>query len=351
MPRHLVSGEKTVRWFPVLLLSAFLLSRPAAAAELRLYNWQDYVAPSVLESFTAETGITVTVSTYASNEEMYTRVKAAPDAYDLIVPDQYMVARMAAEGLLEPLNGPGLSNFYNLEPAWIDSPHDPGNRFSVPYLCGTTSFAVDTQALPGLPPTLATLFQPPAAAQGRIALLAELDEVFSLAALYLGVPICTESAVDLGRIESVLSRLKPMVAAFPGENLPQSIADPRYLIHMAWNGDALRARGQRPAMTYVYPREGVLAWLSAVAIPKGARNREAARRFIDFLLRPDIAAQQTNYTGYANAVLGSEAFLASDMQRAPEFAVPPAVRLTFVPACSASALERRQRVLETLRLP
>lgn len=342
--------ETTLRWL-LVLLTAFLLTPPAAAAELRLYNWQDYIAPAVLERFTAETGIAVTVTTYASNEEMYAGVKAAPAAYDLIVPDQYMVARMAAEGLLEPLDGPGLANFYNLEPAWIDSPHDPGNRYSVPYLCGTTSFAIDSEALPGLPPTLATLFQPPAAAQGRIALLAELDEVFALAALYLGVPLCTESPIDLGRIESVLSRLKPMVAAFPKEDLPQSIADRQYLIHMAWNGDALRARALRPAMTYVYPREGVLAWLSAIAIPKGARNRDAARRFIEFLLRPEVAAQQTSYTGYANAVQGSEGFLASDMQRAPEFAVPPAVRLTFVPSCNASAVAKRRKVLEVLRAP
>lgn len=260
-----------------------------------------------------------------------------------------MVDRMAAEGLLEPLDGPTLSNFYNIEPAWIGTPHDPTNRYSVPYLCGTTSFALDTQALPNALPNLATFFQPPPEALGRMALLAELDEVFALAALYLGVPICTESAVDLGRIESVLSRLKPFIAAFPKEDLPKSIADPRYLMHMAWNGDVLRARTSRPAMHFVYPREGVLAWLSALAIPKGAANKQAAIRFIDFLLRPDIAARQTEYTGYANAVQGSDEHLAAEMQRAPEFAVPPSVRMIFVPRCSNSAVAMRQKVLESLK--
>ena len=330
------------------LLALLWCGTAVQADELHLYNWQDYVAPEAIARFEADTGIRVVLTTYASNEDMYAGVRQEPGRFDLIVPDQYMVARMAAEGLLEPFDGTTLSHFYNLEPAWIGTPHDPTNRFSVPYLCGTTSFAVDSQALPEVPASLATLFQPPAAANGRIALLAELDEVFALAALYLGVPICTESAVDLGRIDSVLSRLRPQIAAFPKENLPRSIADSRYLMHMAWNGDVLRARASRPAMTFVYPREGVLAWLSAMAIPKGAPNKAAALRFIDFLLLPEIAALQTEYTGFANAVQGSDVFLAPEMQRAPEFAVPPSVRMTFLPRCSDDALAKRRKVLESL---
>lgn len=322
----------------------------ARAEEIQLYNWQDYIAPDVVQRFESETGIHVVLTTYASNEEMYAGVKQSPGRFDLIVPDQYMVARMAAEGLLEPFDGPNLAHFYNIEPAWIGTPHDPTNRYSVPYLCGTTSFAIDTQALPVAAASLATLFQPPPEANGRIALLAELDEVFALAALYLNLPICTESAIDLGRIDSVLSRLRLQVAGFPKENLSQSIADSRYLIHMAWNGDALRARAHRPAMTFVYPREGILAWLSAVAMPKDAPHKAAALRFIDFLLRPEIAALQTEYTGFANAVQDSDQFLAADMQRAPEFAVPPSVRMTFLPRCSDAALAKRRQVLESLKV-
>lgn len=319
------------------------------AEDLQLYNWQDYIAPEVIRRFEGESGIRVIQTSYASNEEMYAGIKQSPGRFDLVVPDQYMVARMAAEGLLEPFDGPSLSHFYNIEPAWIGTPHDPTNRYSVPYLCGTTSFAVDAQALPGTEASLATLFEPPPGTDGKIALLAELDEVFALAALYLNLPVCTESPAELDRIGTLLSRLRPMVAGFPKENLAESIADPRYLIHMAWNGDVLRARAQRPAMTFVYPREGLLAWLSAVAIPREAPNKAAAIRFIDFLLRPEIAALQTGYTGYANAVLGSAEFLAAEMQRAPEFAVPPAVRMVFLPACSETAVIRRRQILDALQ--
>jgi spermidine/putrescine transport system substrate-binding protein len=333
-----------------LILLALLSFAPAAwAEELQLYNWQDYIAPAVLERFQAETGIAVVVTTYASNEEMYAGVKQQPGKFDLIVPDQYMVARMAEEGLLDVLNGPALPQFYNIEPAWIGTPHDPINAYSVPYLCGTTAFAVDRSVLADPAASLATLFTPAPAAKGKVALLAELDEVFALAAIYLGVPICTESDADLGRIEAVLRRLRPDVAGFPKENLPQSIADPSFVIHMAWNGDVLRARASRPAMSYVFPREGVIAWLSAVSIPKGAPHKAAALQFIDFLLRPEIAALQTGYTGFANAVQGSDDFLAPEMQRAPEFAVPPSVRMVFLPRCSDRALDKRQRVLEAIK--
>lgn len=333
----------------ILALAALLLWTPVArAAELQLFNWQDYIAPQVLERFHAATGIRVNVTTYASNEEMYQGVRHTPGRYDLIVPDQYMVDRMAAEGLLDPFDATRLPRFYNIEPAWIGTPHDPTNRYSVPYLCGTTAFAVDSAALPDTPASLATLFQPPLKAHGKVALLAELDEVFALAAIHLGLPICTESEGDLKRIEALLHGLRPHVAAFPKEDLARSIADPRHLIHMAWNGDVLRARAERPQMTFVYPREGVLAWLSAMAVPKDAPNKAAALQFIDFLLTPEVAALQTEYTGYANAVLGSEAFLAPDMQRAPEFAVPPSVRMVFVPRCSPAALEKRKKVLHSL---
>lgn len=334
----------------VLGLAGLLLAAccaPAAAdGRLRLLNWADYTAPDVIEAFRRETGTEVVVTTFATNEEAFERLRAEPGRFDLVVPDDFMIKRMAEAGMLEPIDAAAIPGFANLSPIWLQAPHDPANAWSLPYLWGTTSFAVDIEALPGADQSLATLFDPPPAARGKLGVMAESAEAFRLAGLYLGLPRCTDQPDHLRRIAAALDRLRKAATGVYSEDLIDSIAAPRHIVHMAWNGDALRARQKRPALRYAYPKEGVLAWLSGIAVPKGAPNRQAAIAFLGFLMRPEIAARQTNYTGFGNAILGSEEFISAELRSVPEFKIPSSARLEFAGDCPPRVAARQQAVID-----
>lgn len=328
------------------LMLAAACGPAAAEGRLRILNWADYTAPQVIESFQRETGTEVEVTTFATNEEAFERLRAEPGRFDLVVPDDHMIKRLAEAGMLEPIDAAAIPGFANLSSIWLQAPHDPSNAFSLPYLWGTTSFAVDIEALPGADQSLATLFDPPPAARGKLGVMAESAEAFRLAGLYLGLPRCTDQPDHLRRIAAALDRMRKAATGTYSDDLVDSIASPRHLVHMAWNGDAVRARQKRPGLRYAYPKEGVLAWLSGVAVPKGAPNRKAALAFMGFLMRPEVAAQQTNHTGYGNAILGSEEFIDPALRNAPEFKIPSSARLDFAGDCPPRVAARQQAVIE-----
>jgi len=325
-----------------LPMGGLALSSGDAQAQdvIRFYNWSDYVAPSVLSGFEAQTGIKIEITTYASNEELYAGLKLRPGYFDLIVPDHWLVKRLGEEGMLEEINGPKLPGFWNIQANWLNAPHDPINQYSLPYLWGSTSFAVDTKQLPNGDESLGTLFQPPASMKGHVVMLGEATELVALASLYLGLPRCTESPEDLDQIEGLLNKQKPFVSSYITADWANTMEQPQNSIVMSWNGETARARQHRPSLKYAYPKEGVLAWLSTIAIPKNAPHKDLALQFMSYLLRPEVAAKQTAFTHYANAIKASYRYLPADIAQSPEFTIPAKERVEFLVSCPASATDK-----------
>jgi spermidine/putrescine transport system substrate-binding protein len=327
----------------LLVFTAFLTFAPAQG-ELFIYNWTDYTNPEVIEKFEAETGIKVTLDTYDTNETLLAKLKSGAAGYDIIVPSHNFVPIFIAEGLLEPINASELPGYENIDERWRNPEWDPNNVYTIPWQWGTTSFTVNTEKYTGPADSLALLFEPPTELQGQIGMFNSPDEVMAMAQIYLGLPACNESTDDMRKVQDLLVAQKPFVKLYSSENIYERMAAGEVLAHQQWNGSAMRARAENPAIQYVFPKEGVLTWMDNLAVAAGAPNKDNALKFIEFMMRPENAGLQSNFARYANGIAGSEEFMDAELTSAPEIGIPEGVEARFTPTCSAAAIELQDRV-------
>lgn len=277
---------------------------------LNLYNWSEYMPQEVLEQFTQETGIKVVYTTYDSNEAMYARLKLLDESsqYDLAVPSTYYVNKMRNEGLLAPIDHSKLAGFDNIDPTLVNLDIDPGNQYSVPYLWGTTGMAVNADAIdPTQVTSWADLWKPEF--QGRIMMMNDVREVFHVGLRVLGYSANTKNPEEIEAAYNKLAELMPGVRTFNSDAPRMPYLEGETDIGMIWNGEAVMALEDMPSLTYVYPREGAVVWFDSFVIPKNAKNVEAAHKFIDFMLRPQVAALISTEIGYATPNLPARELL------------------------------------------
>lgn len=274
-----------------LLVVSMLWAVPVLGAEtLNIYNWTEYMPDSILRDFEAEFGIRVVYDTYANNEEMLAKLLAGGlGQYDLIVPSDYMVGIMIEEGLLEEIDHSLIPNLVHLGKEYLDTPYDPGNRYSLPYLWGTTGIAYNTRYISEPITSWNDLWNP--AYNRRVMLLDDSREVVGMALQALGYSANETSAAALRAARDKLAELAPRVIAYDNGIGKDLLVSEEVWIAHAWNGDAALAMEENPHITYVLPKEGGVTWQDNLAIPKGAPNKRAAHLFIDFLYRPEISAR------------------------------------------------------------
>ena len=266
---------------------------------LSLYNWSEYMPQEVLERFTEETGIQVVYTTYDSNEAMYARLKLLDEgaAYDLAVPSTYYVSKMRQEGLLMPIDRSQIEGFDNLDPELVNLDIDPDNQYSIPYLWGTTGIAVDTDDVDGEVTAWADLWDERFV--GRVMLTNDMREVFHVGLRVLGYSGNSTDPQEIEEAYEKLSELMPSVRTFNSDAPRMPYLEGEADVGMIWNGEAVMGKETMPSLEYVYPQEGIIAWLDSFVIPKNARNPDAAHQFISFVLRPDISALISEDIGYA----------------------------------------------------
>lgn len=312
--------------------------------ELVIYNWTDYTNPDLITKFEAETGIKVTLDTYDSNETLLAKLQSGATGYDIIVPSHNFVPIFIAEGLLEPINAADLPGYANIDPRWQSPEWDPGNVYSIPWQWGTTSFTVNTSKYTGPLDSLEILFNPPAELQGQVGMFNSPDEVIALAQIYLGLPACNESVEDMKKVQDLLIAQKPFVKFYSSDNIWERMASEEVFMHSQWNGSAMRARAENPAVQFVFPKEGIVTWMDNLAVAKGSPNKENALKFIEFMMQPENAGLQSNFARYANGITGSEEFMDEDLRTSPEVGIPEGVPARFTPTCSAAAIELQDKV-------
>ncbi|MEE4249596.1 MAG: extracellular solute-binding protein, partial [Alcanivoracaceae bacterium] len=267
---------------------------------LNLYNWSEYMPQEVLEQFTEETGIKVIYTTYDSNEAMYARLKLLDESsqYDLAVPSTYYVNKMRNEGLLAPIDYSQLAGFDNIDPTLVNLEIDPGNQYSVPYLWGTTGLAVNAAAIdPAQVTSWADLWKEEY--QGRIMMMNDVREVFHVGLRVLGYSANSTNPEEIEAAYNKLAELMPGVRTFNSDAPRMPYLEGETDIGMIWNGEAVMALEDMDSLTYIYPEEGAVVWLDSFVISKNAKNIEAAHKFIDFMLRPRVAAMISTEIGYA----------------------------------------------------
>lgn len=302
----------------IALASALALGLAGCSSEepqvLNLYNWSEYMPQEVLTRFEEETGVKVVYTTYDSNEAMYARLKLLDEsaAYDLAVPSTYYVSKMRNEGLLMAIDSSKISGFDQLDPELVGLDIDPANQYSVPFLWGTTGIGVDTADIEGEPVTAwADLWDE--RFMGRVNLTNDMREVFHMGLRVLGYSGNSTNPEEIEAAYEKLTELMPSVRTFNSDAPRMPFLEGETDVGMIWNGEAVMGKESMGSLEYVYPEEGVIAWLDSFVIPKNARNPEAAHQFISFVLQPEIAALISTDIGYATPVLPARELLGDDV--------------------------------------
>jgi spermidine/putrescine transport system substrate-binding protein len=309
---------------------------PAEAADdvVRLLTWPTYTREEVLAEFTAETGLRVEVTVAQSNEEMAAAIRAGDPPYDVVVPSDSWVALLAEEDLLVPFDATTLEGFERIDDPWLGAYFDPGMLYSIPFLWGTTSFMVNTEVYGGPRDSLALLFEPPEEVRGKVGMMTDARDALDLALRYLGLPGCTDDPDHLEQVRALLEHQATFIADYTMEDIVSKTVRGDLAVQMIYNGAAMRAREENPAVAYVYPKEGVTVWSDNLVIPANASNKAGARTFLEYFLRPEVIAAHSNKVRYGNTIRGSQQFLDDDLKDAPELLIPPNVPINFVEICN-----------------
>ncbi len=327
---------KTLLKLGVAGLALALASGAAQAADkLSIYHWFEYIPQELLDKFSSETGIEVTMDTFDSNESMLATLKAGGmGSYDVAVPGDYMVEIMINEGLLDTFERSELQNFDNIQDQWVDVSFDPGRRHSIPYQWGSTSFAVNRDMFSGNIRTTDILFNPPEELRGKINMLDSQGEVILMAQLHLGIPQCSTDRDQLRALDALLQEAKAHWASFGSDTAKDVLVSGDAAVGQIWNGFSAKAREEGANIEYSYPAQGYVAWMDNVVLLRDAPNRASAIKFMDFLLEADNAAAVTNFAQYTSGVEGVTPLLTEALQNSPE-ANPPADAPTgtFIAVC------------------
>ncbi|TRZ84236.1 MAG: spermidine/putrescine ABC transporter substrate-binding protein [Streptomycetaceae bacterium] len=311
----------------------------ANGGEVNLYNWTNYIDPEQLKAFTAETGIKVNLDTFDSNETLLAKLQAGATGYDVIVPSDYMVAQMVSLGLLENVGVASFPNGKNIDPNFMDVYWDKGRQYSAPYMYGTTGIAVNTSnAAANKIASWKDFFAADSATS--VDVLKDQTEVVSAALRATGVAaadLCTVDKSKYAAAQKLLEGFKPKVIDSDG-GIERMVKESS-MVRMAWNGSVHRMGVDNPKIKYVFPSEGLNFWADNLAIAKGAPNLDNAKIFINWMLSPKQGAVATNFTGYANAVLGSGDLLDPAIKADPAINASPenAKLATPTPNCPTEA--------------
>ena len=313
-----------MRIFAVSLLAFAMLAAPALAQEkvVNVYNWSDYIDPKALDDFSKETGIKVVYDTYDSNETLETKLLAGNTGYDVVVPSATFLQRQIKAGVYQKLDKSKLPNLKGMWPEVMArlAAYDPGNQYAVNYMWFTTGIAFNVdkakQRMGGKPiDSWETVFKPENLrkfADCGVYMLDSPEDVFTSELKYLGANPDSKNPADIKRAADALMRVKPFVKKFHSSEYINALANGDICLAVGWAGDTFQARarakeaGNGVDIDYVVPKEGALMSLDNLAIPKDAPHVAEAYAFIDFLLRPEIAARNTAATNFANGVIASK---------------------------------------------
>lgn len=302
-----------------ILLSIFFLPASFAANKniLNIYLWGNYLPDEVIHQFTKETGIRVNTAEYDNNETMYAKLKASPrTGYDIVIPSSYYVPRLARQKLIQPIDKTKIPNFINLDPNLLNKDFDPNNNYSFPYLWGTTGIVVNTNYFPAASiKKWSDLWNPEY--QNQLMMLDDMREVFSIALISLGYSLNDTNPEHIKAAYRKLLELRPNVRLFNIDAVPNIYIDEDAIIGMIWSGDCNLAQQENPNLKYIFPEEGFPVWIDSIAIVNNAPHLANAYKFLNFILRPEIAKIISQNTGHSTPNVLAKKLLPLEVQNNP----------------------------------
>lgn len=322
-------------------MAAFLVAGVASADEkvVNVYSWADYIDPATLEGFTKETGIKVVYDTMDSNEVLETKLYAGHSGYDVVDPTGPNLKREIAAGVFQPLDK---ARIPNLKHGWDKvfqrlAFYDPGNQYAVNYMWGTTGIGynvdmarkrlgeapIDSWSIVFKPENLAKF------ADCGVSILDTPDELIPPALKYLGLDPDSKNPKDIAKAGELLKAIRPHVRTFSSSGYLSALSSGDLCLVVGWAGDVIQARNRAIEahakspdsplvdIRYVVPKEGALIWVDGWAIPKDAQHVEEAHAFIDYVMRPEVAARNTEFISYATGNLAAQKFIKPEILKDP----------------------------------
>lgn len=303
----------------ITLISLFLVGCGDSQESINVYSWGDYIDREVLEEFEEEYGIKVKYDTYATNEDLYVKIKQGGNDYDVIFPSDYMIERMIREDLLETIDKNSITNLDKVDDEFKNLDYDPNGDYSVPYMWGTVGIIYNTSMVNEEVKSWDILWDEKYS--GQILMLDSQRDTIAVALKKLGYSMNTRNVDELEEAKNELIKQKPLVYAYLGDNIKSAMINEEGALAVVWSGDAVVMIDENPNLKYVIPEEGTNLWFDSMVIPKSTTNKENAQKFIDFMTRPEIAAKNAEYIGYSIPI--SEAVeLLDDEIRNDEVAYP-----------------------------
>jgi putrescine transport system substrate-binding protein len=322
----------------VLAIGLGACSRQSAAPDaaagddkvLNIYQWSDYIAPDTVANFEKETGIKVRFDTYASNEILETKVLTGKTNYDVVMPSGQFFERQRLAGVYQKLDKTALPNLVNLDPELMQriGVHDPGNLYGVPYMWSTTGIGFNanevSKRLGGVPPdSWSLLFDPANAAKLKdcgIEMIDSPTDVFQSAMLFLGRDPNRMDPADVTAASEVLLKIRPFIRNIDTEQYWTDLANGTVCAVLGWSGDIERGRNSAKAagngvnITYTVPREGGIFLVDMLGIPSDAPHPKNAEIWLNYLMRPEVIANITNFINYPNGNLKSLDYVRADIK-------------------------------------
>lgn len=293
---------KKMRWAGLLLAGIMVLTMLSGCGSsketLNIYSWADNFDEEVLKDFEKQFNVKINYDNFANNEDLLAKIKVGGGGYDLIQPSDYMVATMIKQDLLEPLNKDNIPNWTNISDTYKNPSFDPDNKYSVVYTSGVTGIAYNKKYVKEEITSWADLWNP--AYKDKVILLDDNREVIGMALKKAGL---SNSSTDEAQINAAVNDLKallPSVLAFDTDNIKQKMIQEEGWIATVWSGDASVIAKDNPDVAYVIPKEGGTIWSDNYAIPKGAKNKELAEKFINYMLDPEVSAKNYESIGYSD---------------------------------------------------
>lgn len=272
-----------------------------SAGELYVYNYGEYFDPEALAQFEEETGIKVTYDEYETNEVMYPIIANGAAQYDLVCPSDYMVQRMISEGMLEKINFDNVPNIKYVDQIYKDAAKgfDSANEYSVPYLWGTVGILYNKTMVKEPVDSWGILWD--TKYKDNILMQKSVRDAFGITLKYLGHSLNSTDEKELEEAKQKLIQQKQsgVVQAYVVDEVRDKMIGNEAAIGVIYSGEALTCQSENPDLEYVIPKEGSNLWIDAWVIPKGAKNKENAEKFLDFLCRPEIAKKNFDYITYS----------------------------------------------------
>lgn len=288
---------------------------------LSVYNWGEYISDgsdglmNIDKEFTALTGIKINQTNFATNEEMYAKIKSGGTNYDVIFPSDYMVARMLVEGMLEKIDYKNFPNAKYLDPRFYSNSYDSGNVYSVPYSWNTVSIIYNKKLVTEKIDSWQILWDEKY--KDQILMFDNSRDAFGLTLKMLGYSLNTQDPRELREAADKLKEEKPLVQAYVMDQIHNKMIGNEAALAPYYSGEATLMQADNPDIDVAFPKEGTNLFMDCVSIPLGARHKEAAEMYINFLNEPGVACDNIEYIGYSTPNLGAFQLLDDDIKNNP----------------------------------